>query len=60
MEGCSTQIGRKAEQLRLLDEEILSLEQRITALEMEIEKLYERHHVSKERAEFMQECDAVP
>jgi len=59
MEGCSTQIGRKTEQLRLLEEGILSLEKRITAIEMEIEKLYEKHHVSKERAEFIQECDAI-
>lgn len=59
MEGCSTQIGRKSEQLRSLEEEILSLEQRIQSIEMEIEKLYEKHHVSKERAEFIQECDAI-
>ncbi|MBU2547622.1 MAG: DNA sulfur modification protein DndD [Proteobacteria bacterium] len=59
MEGCSTQIGRKSEQVRLLEEEILGLEKRITDLEMEIEKLYEKHHVSKERAEFIQECDAI-
>ncbi|PIP07415.1 MAG: DNA sulfur modification protein DndD, partial [Syntrophobacteraceae bacterium CG23_combo_of_CG06-09_8_20_14_all_50_8] len=59
MEGCSTQIGRKSEQLRLLEEEILALEKRITAIEMEIEKLNEKHHVSKERAEFIQECDAI-
>lgn len=59
MEGCSTQIGRKTEQLRLLEEEILGLEKRITDIEMEIEKLYEKHHVSKERAEFIQECDAI-
>jgi len=59
MEGCSTQIGRKSEQLRLLEEEILSLEKRINDIEMEIEKLYERHHVSKERADFIQECDAI-
>ena len=59
MEGYSTQIGRKSEQLRLLEEEILSLEKRIAALEMEIEKLYEKHHVSRERAEFIQECDAI-
>ena len=59
MEGCSTQIGRKSEQLRLLEEEILGLEKRITNIEMEIEKLYEKHHVSKEKAEFIQECDAI-
>jgi len=59
MEGCSTQIGRKTEQLRLLEEEILGLERRITDIEIEIEKLYEKHHVSKERTEFIQECDAI-
>ena len=59
MEGCSTQIGRKSEQLRLLEEEILNLEKRITNIEMEIEKLYEKHHVSKEKADFIQECDAI-
>ena len=59
IEGCSTQMGRKTEQLRLLEEEILTLEKRINEIEVEIEKLYEKHHVSKERAEFMQECDAI-
>ncbi len=59
MEGCSTQIGRKTEQLRVLEDEVLSLKKRITAIEMEIENLFEKHHVSKERAEFFQECDAI-
>jgi DNA sulfur modification protein DndD len=59
MESCSTQIGRKTEQLRLLEEEILSLEKRIGEIEMEIEKLYEKHNISKEKAEFIDECDAI-
>ena len=59
MEGSSTQIGRKTEQLRLLEEEILTLESRINHIQMEIEKLYEKHHVSKEKAEFIQECGAI-
>lgn len=59
MEGCSTQIGRKTEQLRLVEEDILGLERRISDIEIEIEKLYEKHNVSKERAEFIQECDAI-
>ena len=59
MESCSTQIGRKTEQLRLLEEEILSLEKRINEIQVEIEKLYEKHNVSKERADFIQECDAI-
>jgi len=59
MESCSTQIGRKSEQLRVLEEEILSLEKRIADIQMEIEKLYEKHHVSKEMADFIQECDLI-
>lgn len=59
MESCSTQIGRKTEQLRLLEEEILSLEKRIGEIEMEIEKLYEKHNVSRDKAEFIEECDAI-
>jgi DNA sulfur modification protein DndD len=59
MEGCSTQIGRKTEQLRLTEEEILTLQKRIREIEVEIEKLYEKHNVSKEKADFFQECDAI-
>ncbi|MBW2646782.1 MAG: AAA family ATPase, partial [Deltaproteobacteria bacterium] len=59
IEGCSTQIGRKTEQLRLLEEEIIALEKRISEIEVEIEKLYEKHHISKERADFIQECDTI-
>jgi DNA sulfur modification protein DndD len=59
MESCSNQIGRKTEQLRLLEDEILTLEKRINEIELEIEKLYEKHNVSKERADFIQECDAI-
>ena len=33
MEGCSTQIGRKSEQLRLLNEDLLTLEKRSRDLE---------------------------
>jgi len=59
MESCSTQIGRKTEQLRLLEEEILGLEKRIGEIEIEIEKLYEKHNISKEKAEFIEECDTI-
>jgi hypothetical protein len=59
MEGCSTQIGRKTEQLRVSDDEILTLERRIAEIEQEIERLYERHNVSKEKADFIHECDAI-
>ena len=59
MESCSTQIGRKTEQLRLLEEEILGYEKCARDIEIEIEKLYERHSVSKEKTDLIQECDAI-
>ena len=59
MESCSTQIGRKTEQLRLVEEDVLTLDKRITAIEVEIEKLYEKHNVSKEKVDFIEECDAI-
>ena len=59
MESCSTQIGRKTEQLRLVEEGILALEERISDIGMEIEKLYERHNVSKEKTDLIEECDSI-
>src|SRR6201998_1438156 len=59
MESCSTQIGRKTEQLRIVEENILALEKHIADIEIEIEKLYEKHHVSKDKADFIEECDAI-
>ena len=59
IEGCSTQIGRKTEQLRLLEEEVLGFEKKIRDTEIEIEKLYEKHNVSKEKADTLKECDDI-
>ncbi|MFC6441562.1 DNA sulfur modification protein DndD [Bowmanella sp. JS7-9] len=59
MESCATQIGRKTEQLRILEEDILSLEKKVREIEFEIEKLYEKHNVSKEKSDFINECDAI-
>jgi len=59
MEGCSTQIGRKTEQLRLVEEDILALTKRISDIEVEIEKLFEKHNVSKDKADFIEECDSI-
>ncbi|MCM3712468.1 DNA sulfur modification protein DndD [Alkalihalobacillus oceani] len=59
IEGCTTQIGRKTEQLRLLEEDILIYEKKIRDIEIEIEKLYEKHNVSKVKADFIEECDAI-
>jgi DNA sulfur modification protein DndD len=59
MESTSTQVGRKTEQVRAVEEEIVTLESRVKDLEMEIAKLYEKHHVSKEKLDFVNECDAI-
>lgn len=59
MESCSTQIGRKTEQLRLVEEDILALDKRVSDIQVEIEKLYEKHNVSREKADFIEECDAI-
>jgi len=59
IEGYSNQIGRKTEQLRVLEEEILTFQKSINDIELEIEKLYEKHSLSKERAYFIQQCDDV-
>src|SRR5664280_941068 len=50
---------RKTEQVRLVEDDILGLDKRINDIEIEIEKLYEKHNVSKEKAEFIGECDAI-
>jgi DNA sulfur modification protein DndD len=59
MESCSTQIGRKTEQLRLIEEDILVLEKRTREIEVEIEKLYEKHNISKEKVDFIHECETI-
>ena len=59
IENCAIQIGRKTEQLRIIEDEILTLENKIHEIELEIEKLYEKHHLSKDKADFIAECDAI-
>ena len=59
IESCTTQIGRKTEQLRILEEDILTHKKRVREIEIEIEKLYEKHNISKIKADFINECDAI-
>lgn len=59
IESCSTQIRRKTEQLRVLEDEISGIEKFVHDIDVEIEKLYEKHNVSKEKADFINECDAI-
>lgn len=59
IESCTTQIGRKTEQLRILEEDILALEKKIRELEIGVEELYLKHNTSKAKADFINECDAI-
>ena len=59
MESYQTQIGRISVQISTLEEDIISLESRISEIKLELEKLYEKHSVSKEKKEFLDECDAI-
>ena len=59
IENCAIQIGRKTEQLRAIEDDILTIENLIREIESEIEKLYEKHHISKDKADFIAECDAI-
>ena len=59
MESLTTQIGRKTEQLRTLEDDVLTLENHIKDLEVEINTLYEKHNISKDRVDFIKECDAI-
>lgn len=59
IEGCLTQIGRLSVRISNLNEEIVNIEAKIKDIELEITKLYEKHNFSKERADFIQECDAI-
>ena len=59
IESCNTQIGRLSVRLSNINEEIVHIENKIQEIEIEIEKLYEKHHFSKEKADFIEECDAI-
>lgn len=59
MESYSTQIGRQSARLQNLEEEVLTIEKRISDIEIELGKLYDKHNISKEKADFIKECDAI-
>ena len=59
MDSCSTQKGRKSELLQRTEEDIIIIDKRIHEIEIDVEKLYEKHDVSKEKAKFLSECDAM-
>ena len=59
MESCQIQIGRLSVSINNLQDEIHIVEGRIKDIEIELNKLYERHNTSREKARFIEECDAI-
>ena len=59
IEGCNTQIGRLSVRLSNCNEEVVHIENKIKEIELEIGKLYEKHNLSKEKVDFIEECDAI-
>ena len=59
IESSQTQIGRLSVKISNINEDIVVLENKIKEIELEISKQYEKHNFSKEKADFIQECDAI-
>ena len=59
MESCQIQIGRLSVSINNLQDEIHIVEGRIKDIEIELNKLYERHNTSREKAKYIEECDAI-
>jgi len=59
MESNQNQIGRLTIKNQNVSEEVISIENRIREIEIELGKLYERHNMSKEKVDFINECDAI-
>jgi len=59
MESFSTQIGRQSTKLQNLEDDVIMIENRIRDIELELGKLYDKHNISKEKADFIKECDAI-
>ncbi len=59
MESCQTQIGRLTVKIQNREEELLQLNEKIKEIELEINGLYEKHHISREKILFLEECDTI-
>lgn len=59
IEGSNTQIGRLSVRLSNCNEEVVQIENKIKEIELEIGKLYDKHNFSKEKVDFIEECDAI-
>lgn len=59
MESLQNQIGKQSIRLSNIDEEISSIERKVKELNSELEKLYDKYDVSKEKRDFLNECDTI-
>lgn len=59
MESSQNQIGKLSVKSQNLSEEVISIEKRVSDIELELSKLYEKHNMSKEKVDFIKECDAI-
>lgn len=59
MESCQIQIGRLTVTINNHQEENNIIEGHIRDIELELNKLYDRHNSSREKANFIEECDAI-
>lgn len=57
LDSLSTQIGRKKEELRSIEEGLISIDLSISSEEENVSKLYEKHKLSQEKTDFLSECD---
>jgi len=56
---CSAQIGRKKEQLSVIENELSAIEKQIKILEKNLDLLYDKHSQSQEKNKLLKECDDV-
>jgi len=59
MESLQNQVGRLTVRFQNLSEEVLTIENWIKDIELELGRLYEKHNMSKEKVDFINECDAI-
>lgn len=59
IESYATQIGKRKEEVRVVEENIVMQNEVLSQKELELNRLYEKHIDSKERRDFIDECDAI-
>lgn len=59
IESYATQIGKSKEEVRVLEENIVMQREVLAQKELELNRLYEKHIDSKERRDFIEECDSI-